>query len=305
MSTIDPVVPEYFSGREWKERRDNLERLYVRYTGNSLTVMGTLMILSIVLMAVFAPWIAPYPEDSGKTTHFDQTFEGPSFEHPFGTDSVGRDIFSRVLFGTRLTLYMGLTVMTAGVIVGIIIGLIAGYLGGWINGVLMRTTDVFLSIPGILMVMAVTTVLGPNLTNALIALSLVAWTWYARIVQGEVLSVKEEAFVEANWALGAPWYRTAFREVFPNITTPILVKATIDMGLILLIGAGLGFLGLGAQSPTPEWGLMVAQGREYVLKAWWISTFPGFMISYVVIGFNFIGDGLRDVLDVDMQGGAR
>lgn len=292
------------TGQEWAERKDNYKRLWSRFSSNSLTVIGSLMILSIVLMAALAPFIAPYPADAGPTTHFDQRLEGPSLEHPFGTDSAGRDVFTRVLYGARLSVYMGVTVVTAGVSVGVTIGLIAGYLGGLVNSLLMRVTDVFLSVPALLMVMAITTVLGPSLTNALIALSVVAWTWYARIVQGEVLSVKENEFVEANQALGASWYRTAFREVLPNVTTPIMVKATLDMGFILLVGAGLGFLGLGAQPPTPEWGVMVAQGRSYVQSAWWISTFPGFVISYTVIGFNLIGDGLRDVFDVDVQEGS-
>lgn len=302
MSTIDAIQNKYFTGQKWEERKDSIERLWVRFTSNSLTVIGSLMILSIVMMAAFAPWVAPYPQDSGRNTHFDQTFESPSLEHPMGTDSVGRDIFSRMLFGARLSIYMGVTVMLAGVVIGVLVGLVAGYLGGVINSILMRVTDVFLSIPAILMVLAVTTILGPSLTNALIALSFTAWTWYARIVQGEVLSVKEEDYIEANRALGATWYRTTFREVFPNVTTPVLVKASIDMGFVLLIGAGLGFLGLGAQPPTPEWGVMVAQGREHIQTAWWISTFPGLIISYTVIGFNFIGDGLRDVFDVDVQG---
>lgn len=304
MSTIEKLPLDFMSGQEWEERRDSFERLWVRYTSNSLTVIGSLMILSVLLMAAFAPWIAPYPEDAGRTTHFDRTFESPSLQHPMGTDSVGRDVFSRVLFGARLSLYMAFTVMIAGTVIGVVVGLIAGYLGGIVNVLLMRVTDVFLSIPSLLMVMAVTTVIGANLTNALFALTLVAWTWHARIVQGEVLSVKEDEFVEANRALGAPWYRTAFKEVLPNVLTPVLVKATIDLGFILLIGAGLGFLGLGAQPPTPEWGVMVAQGRSHIDQAWWISTFPGLIISFTVIGFNFIGDGLRDVFDVDVQGAA-
>lgn len=303
MSAISYLKNMAEGGRQREEQIENLNRLWSRFSSNYLSVVGTLMILFVCALAVFAPYIAPYPGDASGTVKFDQKFEPPSAEHPFGTDSSGRDVLSRIIFGARVSLMTGVIVLSLAISFGVTVGLIAGYVGGWPNLVIMRVTDVFLSVPAILLAMAVTAILGPNLTNALIAIAFHWWTWYARIVQGEVLSIKEEEYVEASQSLGASWFRTAKNEVLPNVLTPVTVKATLDMGFVILVGAGLGFLGLGAQPPTPEWGVMVAQGRDSLLSAWWVSTFPGLMISFTVIGFNLLGDGLRDMLDVDLGEG--
>jgi peptide/nickel transport system permease protein len=254
-----------------------------------------------VFAATFAPFIAPYPDDAGPGVHFDRASQPPSLEHPMGTDTTGRDIFSRVLFGARISLMMGAIVLSIAISIGVTLGLVAGYLGGKTNSVIMRTTDIFLAIPPTLLAMAVVAATGASLFNVMVAIAFSWWSWYARLTQGEVLSIKEEEFIESSRALGSNWLRTTFKEVLPNIVSPITVKATLDMGFVILVGAGLSFLGLGAQPPTPTWGAMIAQGRNYVTTFWWIAVFPGLAISFAVLGFNFIGDGLRDAFDVEVN----
>jgi peptide/nickel transport system permease protein len=270
-----------------------------------MSVVGLGLILVFVLIAVFAPWIAPYPQDAGyagePAVHFDQKFEPPSSEHLFGTDQAGRDIFSRVLFGTRLSLQIGVVVLAAAVSIGVPVGLVAGYLGGGVGMALMRVTDVFLSVPPLVLALSVSVALEPTLTNAMLAIAAVWWPWYARLTYGEVLSVKKETYVEASRGVGATSFRTIFRDILPNVLAPITVKMSLDMGYAILVASALGFLGLGAQPPIPEWGTMVSQGRDYLPRQWWYSTFPGLAIFLIVLGFNFLGDGLRDIFDVEVQ----
>lgn len=283
------------------DRLDRYRRLRRRFLSNSLSLVGLVIVFIVVVSAIFAPVLAPFPEDAGNTLNFDRQSQPPSLDHPMGTDTLGRDIFSRVLFGARISMMMGFLVLAIAIGVGVPLGLIAGYLGGWVNVLIMRVTDVFLSIPPILLALAVTAALQPNLWNAMIAVAFAWWPWYTRLVQGEVLSVKEEEFIEASESLGAGWFRITFREILPNIIAPLTVKATLDFGFVILVGAGLSFLGLGAKPPTPSWGAMIAQGRGNVTSFWWISTMPGLAISFTVLGFNLLGDGLRDVFDVDTQ----
>jgi len=284
-----------------QERIQQIRRGIRSFTRNKLSVVGLLMILTLIFAAVFAPYLAPYPEDAGPGVHFDRASEPPSLDHPMGTDTTGRDIFSRVLFGARLSLLMGIIVLSIAISIGVTLGLVAGYLGGKTNTVIMRTTDVFLAIPPTLLAMAVVAATGASLFNVMVAIAFSWWSWYARLVQGEVLSIKEDEFIESSRALGSSWLRTTFKEILPNVVSPITVKATLDMGFVILVGAGLSFLGLGAQPPTPTWGAMIAQGRNYVTSYWWIAVFPGLAISFAVLGFNFIGDGLRDALDVEVN----
>jgi len=282
---------------------DRLERFriaYYRFSQSYTSFVGLAIVLVIILMAVFAPFVAPYPEAT-HSTDFATGATEPSAEHLMGTDSEGRDILSRVIFGARISLLVGATVLTIAISLGVTLGLIAGYIGGIVNTIIMRTVDVFLSIPPIVLAMAVVAALGQSLFYAIVAISFSWWAWYARLVQGEVLSVKEENFVEASRAMGAGWGRTAFKEILPNVTGPIIVKATLDMGFAILVAASLSFLGLGSQPPTPDWGTMVAQGRAYVTNFWWISVFPGLAISFTVLGFNLLGDGLRDMFDVEVN----
>ena len=284
-----------------QERIQQIKRGIRSFTRNKLSVVGLLMILTLIFAAVFAPYIAPYPEDAGPGVHFDRASEPPSIDHPMGTDTTGRDIFSRVLFGARLSLLMGIVVLSIAISIGVTLGLVAGYLGGKTNTLIMRTTDVFLAIPPTLLAMAVVAATGASLFNVMVAIAFSWWSWYTRLVQGEVLSIKEDEFIESSRALGSSWLRTTFKEILPNVVSPITVKATLDMGFVILVGAGLSFLGLGAQPPTPTWGAMIAQGRNYVTSYWWIAVFPGLAISFAVLGFNFIGDGLRDALDVEVN----
>ena len=284
-----------------QERIKQLKRGAQSFAQNRLSVIGLLMVLTLVFAAILAPFIAPYPEDAGAGVNFDRPNEPPSIDHPMGTDTTGRDILSRILFGSRLSLMMGVVVLSIAISIGVTLGLIAGYLGGWVNTVIMRVTDIFLAIPPTLLAMAVVAATGASLINVMIAIAFSWWSWYARLVQGEVLSIKEDEFIESSRALGSSWLRTTFKEILPNVVSPITVKATLDMGFVILVGAGLSFLGLGAQPPTPTWGAMIAQGRNYVTSYWWIAVFPGLAISFAVLGFNFIGDGLRDVFDVDVK----
>jgi len=288
-----------------QERLEDANRIAYKFRQNPMSILGLVLILGVTLVGVFAPVIAPYPGDAGyggeSDVHFDRSFESPSLAHPFGTDQVGRDILSRVIFGTRISLQLGVVVLSVAIAIGVPVGLIAGYLGDPVSMVLMRITDVFLSIPPLVLALAVSVALEGTLTNAMIAIAAVWWPWYARLVHGEVLSVKEETYVEASRGIGASTPRIVFREVLPNVLAPITVKLSLDMGYAILVGAGLGFLGLGAQPPTPEWGTMTAQGREFLPDFWWYSTFPGVAIFVTVLGFNFLGDGLRDIFDVEVD----
>jgi peptide/nickel transport system permease protein len=284
-----------------RQRLRDLNKGRRRLLQNPLSLIGLLIILTVIFAGVFAPFIAPYPADAGDNINFQETKQPPSLDHPMGTDAAGRDVLTRVIFGARISLLMGLVVVSIAVAIGVPLGLIAGYLGGWVNTLVMRVTDIFLAIPPILLALAITAVLSANLWNAMIAIAFGWWTWYARLVQGEVLSVKEEEFVEASESLGAGWFRVAFREILPNIMAPLTVKATLDMGAVILVGAALSFLGLGAQPPTPTWGGMISIGRDYVTSEWWMATFPGLAISFTVLGFNLLGDGLRDMFDVEVD----
>lgn len=284
-----------------RARKERLVRAWRRLSSNTLTVVGLLMLLTVFLAAVFAPELAPYPEDASGAIHFDQASQPPSWEHPMGTDTNGRDIFSRVLFGARISLMMAAVVLTIGVGIGVPLGLVAGYFGGRVNALIMRTTDVFLAIPPIVLALAITAAVEPSLRNAMIAVAFAWWPWYVRLTQGEVLSVKEETYVEASESIGTKWPRVIRKEILPNIIAPLSVKITLDAGFVILVGAGLAFLGLGAQPPTADWGAMVADGRDNVTNFWWIATMPGLAISFTVLGFNMVGDGLRDLFDVEVD----
>ncbi|AFK21029.1 ABC transporter permease (plasmid) [Haloferax mediterranei ATCC 33500] len=292
-------------GERLSNRFEDFGRLRYRFRQNPMSLVGLGIILGLIFLAILAPWVAPYPNDAAyqgeAAVHFDQRFESPSLSHPFGTDQAGRDIFSRVLFGTRLSLQIGLVVLAVAVSIGVTVGLVGGYVGGAVGMFLMRVTDVFLSVPPLVLALGVSVALEPSLTNSMLAIAAVWWPWYARLTYGEVLSVKKETFVEASRGIGASTPRTIFREILPNVLAPITVKISLDMGYAILVASALGFLGLGAQPPTPEWGTMVSQGRNYLPAQWWFSTFPGLAIFLTVLGFNFLGDGLRDMFDVEVQ----
>jgi len=267
---------------------------------NPLTASGVSIVLLMILVALLAPWIAPYPKDISET-HIEESFQPPSLTHLFGTDELGRDVFSRVIYGSRISLEVGILTIGLSLLIGVPLGVVAGYFGGWIDEVIMRVTDTFLSFPSLLLAMAISAVLGPNLRNAMIAIAISWWPWYTRLLRGEAISIKEREFVAAAKATGCSGLRIIFKHVFPNSLVPIIVQASMDFGGVILTCASLSFLGLGAQPPTPEWGLMISTGRTFFLTHWWIATFPGIAIFVAVLSFNLVGDGLREILDPKMR----
>jgi peptide/nickel transport system permease protein len=260
--------------------------------GQPLAVVGATLAVAWFVVAVFAPYLAPHDP----LAQAFEPFASPSRDHPFGTDELGRDVLSRVIYGARISLPLGLLLVVLATTVGGVLGLLAGYFRGWTDGVVMRTTDLVFAFPAIILAMVVTAALGRGLTNAVLALVIVAWPSYARVVRSLVLSVGESEYVWATRLLGASARRTLVREVLPNVVGPVLVLATLDVGNAILLLSGLSFLGLGAQPPDAEWGSMVATGTQY-FQFWWMGTFPGLAIFTAVVAFNFIGDSLRDVFD--------
>jgi peptide/nickel transport system permease protein len=256
--------------------------------------IGTAVVLVTVLAAIVAPWAGPYDPAEQELA---LRLERPSVAHPFGLDELGRDIFSRVLAGARISLFVGLTVVGISSVVGILLGSVAGYFGGWIDDLISRAIDVLLAFPGILLAIALVAVLGPSLGNVVMALSVIGWVGYARLVRGQVLKSRELEFVQAARALGAGTPRILFRHVVPTTLPAVMVQATLGMAGAILAEASLSFLGLGVQPPTPSWGTMLNGGRLHLLDAPHLTIFPGAAIAVLVLGFNFLGDGLRDLLD--------
>jgi peptide/nickel transport system permease protein len=262
-------------------------------------VIGVLLIALIVLVAVFAKQIAPY--DPIKQS-FKIQLLSPSLSHPLGTDEYGRDVLSRIIYGSRWALLAGILADGIALVLGVVIGVVGGFYGGRVDSFVVWLTDVMLAFPYLLLAMIVVAIFGTGLTNAMIAIGIVYMPQFARLVRGTVLSLKEKEFVEAARCIGVSPFRIMFRHILPNCLAPIIVMATLAIGWAIVQTAGLSFLGLGAQPPTPEWGAMLSGGRNYMLSAWWIATFPGFAIVLTVIGFNMLGDGLRDVLDPYLRG---
>ncbi len=264
---------------------------------NQLTRFALYLVIALFLLAVFAPLIIPYPTHISDETNTDNRLQPPSREHLFGTDELGRDIFSRVIFGTRISLNTAVMAVGLALLIGIPLGAIAGTVGGWIDEVIMRITDIFLSFPPLLLAIAVVAVLGPSLQNAMLAIAISWWPWYTRLVRGQAISLKERKFIHAAYAIGTSKTRIIFSHIVPNTVSPVIVQASLDMGGVILTIASLSFLGLGAQAPTPEWGLMISTSRNYFLNAAWYSLFPGLAIFITVLGFNLLGDGFREILD--------
>ncbi|WP_313692438.1 ABC transporter permease [Halorarum halobium] len=282
-------------------RRDSWARATKRFVSRPISAAGLAIVGFVVTMAVFAPVLTPHPEHAGAFTDFANSMQPPSLEHPFGTDQSGRDVFSRVIFGYRLSLLMVAVVLGIGVPTGVLLGLVAGYYEGIVETVIMRATDAFLALPPLVMALAITSALQPTITNAMLAIASLWWTWYARLVQNLVASERNEEYVAAAELAGASTPHILFREILPNCLSPILVKVTLDAGFVILIGAGLSFIGVGVQPPQPGLGTMVSDGTTYLPDGWWVSIFPGVAILVVVMGFNMIGDGLRDLFDVEVQ----
>ncbi|HET6946670.1 MAG TPA: nickel transporter permease [bacterium] len=282
------MVPRRLGALSWR-----------RMVRHSSLVAGAIIAAIVVAAAVLAPYFSPH--DPIEQAFSDQLL-APSLAHPFGTDEFGRDIFSRVIYGARIALVVGVVADGIATLLGVILGVVSGYFGGRTDAWLMRIVDVLLAFPYLLLAMIVVAILGPSLVNAMVAIGVVYMPQFARVVRAAVLQVKEEDFVDAARAVGAGSSRILTRHVLPNVLSPIIVMATLTVGFMIVETAGLSFLGLGASPPTPEWGSMLATGRSFMLTAPWIATFPGVAILITVIGFNLIGDGMRDLLDPRLRG---
>jgi peptide/nickel transport system permease protein len=274
----------------WRYLKDS----YVLWRRNRLMVLGTSIILGLLLVAALAPLLAthnPYEQI------LNDRLLAPSAKYWFGTDSLGRDIYSRVVYGARVTLTIALLVAAISTPLGMLMGIVAGYLGGLADEILMRLADVFLAFPRLILAIAFAAALGPGVENAIVAIAIAHWPSYARLARAETLNVKNNDYIQAMRVLGAGKARIMAGHILPLTLSSIIVRTSLDMGTIILTAAGLGFLGLGAQPPMPEWGLMVSDGRQFLVDQWWVSTLPGLAILVVVMGFNLLGDGIRDVLD--------
>lgn len=273
---------------------------FYRFKSNPLALIGGFIVISVAIAAIFAPYLAPSPESAGSFVDFRNRHAPPSWQNPMGTDNVGRDILSRVIYGYRVSLGLVIGVLGVAVPLGVILGLIAGYFGGWIETIIMRFTDVMLALPPLAMALAITAVLSPNLINAMVAITMLWWTWHTRLIYRIVKSQMNEDYVEAALVAGASHSHILFKELLPNCFSAVAVKISLDAGFVILFGAALSFLGLGVQPPTPDLGTMVATGSEYMPEMWWQAVMPGLAILYAILGFNLLGDGLRDMLDVEL-----
>jgi peptide/nickel transport system permease protein len=281
--------PLALPGRRLRRRRPGAARPAWR---QPLAIAGAAIAVAWLLAVVFAPLIAP----DDPLAQLYPPFEAPSADHLFGTDELGRDVLSRVIYGSRISLPLALLLVVLATSIGSVLGAIAGYFRGLVDGVVMRTTDLVFAFPAIILAMVVTAVLGRGLRNAVLAIIVVAWPAYARVVRGLVLSIGDSEYVQSTRLLGSSARRALARDVLPNVAGPVLVLATLDLGNAIVLLSGLSFLGLGAQPPDPEWGSMVATGTQY-FQYWWMGTFPGLAIFTAVLAFNFLGDSLRDAFD--------
>lgn len=298
MAHSDTTSPQRPTFRERHASRIRQWRLYAHVFSSSFSSMlGLALVLLFLFLAAFGPWLAPFPEHTTGSFDMANRLQPPGAPYWFGTDEMGSDILSRVIVGARTSLWIGLLITGIGAGVGVPLGIIAGYKGGLTRAVIMRVTELFLSVPGLALALAIVAALGPGITNCVLALAIVWWPGYVRLVEAKTLSVREELFVESARSIGArtPWI--LWHHILPNCWSPIIVKMSMDMGMAILAAASLGFIGLGARAPSPEWGSMISVARSYMPDWWWYSFFPGAAIFLTVLGFNLLGDGLRDILD--------
>ena len=280
----------------------NLGKNWYKFSRNTLSIVGLVIVAGIIISAIFAPWITPYPEHAGPFVDFDNTGQPPSLQHLCGTDNMGRDIFSRIIFAFRGALIMAVVVLALAVPPGVLLGLIAGYFQNtWIDTVIMRITDIFLGVPPLILALAIAAMLKPTLMNAMIAVTVMWWPWYTRLVYGMASSVRNEYFVIAADLTGASKFHILLREILPNCLSPVFTKMALDVGWVILIGASLSFVGLGEQPPIPALGQMVSDGARYMPTFWWMTIFPALAIVLAILGFNLMGDGLRDMLETGME----
>lgn len=286
------------SVRRWisSVKQQSIWRTWYRFRKSKLSIVGLVLSIAVVFVAVFAPFIAPYPSSAGFYINFSEKNEPPTWQHPFGTDGYGRDILSRCIFGFRYSLMIAGLILLIAVPIGSMMGLIAGfYAGAWEDTVIMRLTDIFLALPPLILAMAVCSVLAPSLFNAMLAISVAWWPWYCRLLYGQVSSIRNESFVQASELGGASLFHMIFKEILPNMLSVILTKASLDVGGVILVGAMLSFVGLGAQAPTPDLGTMISESWQYLPHIWCPTVFPALCIILVILAFNLLGDGIRDM----------
>jgi peptide/nickel transport system permease protein len=292
MSVANPAWADEHASA--KKRRGLARNILTTFLRNRTALFGVILIFFFSLAALFAPLISP---EDPLHMDFDALMVPPSLEHPAGTDSLGRDNFSRIIWGGRVSLQVGLLSMTIATVVGVSAGLAAGYYGRWVDTIIMRMVDAILAFPALLLAILMVAVLGPSLRNAMLAISVAFIPSFARVTRANTLSIREKEYVEGARAIGASATRIMLRTILPNALSPVIVQVSLGMSYAILIEAGLSFLGLGIQPPTPSWGYMLATGREFITLAWWLTTFPGLAIFLTVLSWNFIGDGLREALD--------
>lgn len=289
------MFSQVLSSKKW----ENIQRSWYKFSRNYLSIVGLITVLIIFFLAIFAPFVTVYPESVGKYVNFSEAQRPPCLRYPFGTDIFGRDILTRTIYAFRISLLMSFVVLSISVSVGVTLGLIAGYFkDSWIDTLIMRITDIFLSIPPLILALSICSILPRNLTTTMIAMSLVWWTWYCRMVYGVVTSIRGEFFIQAVELIGAGKLHILFREILPNCLSEIITKMTLDVGSVILIGSSLSFVGLGAQPPTADLGSMIASGVRYLPDLWWMAVFPSIALVMVVLGFNLLGDGIHDVFTV-------
>jgi peptide/nickel transport system permease protein len=286
----------------WIAFKESLGRGWYRFRHNPISLVGASMVLLVILLAILAPYVTPYPQHAGAFTELSKTFQPPSWSHWFGTDEVGRDVFSRVIFGYRISLMMAVVVLGISVPFGVFLGLVAGYFGGRIETVIMRITDIFLALPALVMALAICSAFTPTIEKAMLAVASIWWTWHCRLIASITRSIKTEDFVQASQVIGSSHIRILFKDILPNCVSAIMVKITLDAGFVILVGAGLSFLGLGVQPPKPGLGTMISYGAQHLPMKWWLTVFPSLAIFFLILGFNLLGDGLRDMLDVEAEG---
>lgn len=278
--------------------KENLKIYWYKFSRNKLSVVGLIIVVTCILLAIFAEFITPYPEHSREFVDFPNAGIAPNSTYWFGTDVFGRDIFTRIIFSFRGALKMAIIVLAISVPIGVITGLLAGYYNGtWTSTVIMRITDVFLSIPPLILALSIASLLEPNMTNSMIAITISWWPWYTRLVFGNAASIKNEYFVKNAELIGASHFHILFKEILPNCLSPVLTKMALDVGWVILQGASLSFVGLGEQPPTPAFGQMISDGSKYMPDLWWLTIFPALGIVFIILGFNFLGDGIRDMFD--------
>lgn len=285
---------EIESSNVLKEKSKNKSIVLYKIKKNPMTILGLSIIIIMALMAIFAPYITSY--NPTQMNIFDR-FQAPSIKHLFGTDEVGRDILTRVIYGTRISLTTSISVVVVAGIIGAFIGSVCGYFGGYVDQIVMRIMDMVLAFPTLILAMVLAATLGASLFNVMLAIAVVKIPVYVRLARGEALVIKNNLYVKASKTFGLPNLYVIFRHIIPNVITPVIIQLTLDLGDTILLVATLGFLGLGAKPPTPEWGTMISTGFKYMLEQWWYPTFPGLAVFLASTGFNLIGDGLRDVLD--------